>query len=325
MKSWLVAAVVVTLGAFGAAAQQPIVITVGGAAGNPGDTAELEVALAPGGTAPATLILFLEYAAGVLEPDTDFYSVVQTDLGGNTVVTRSAVQAGPAVVAAGKTLVLEVPSPGRLGVAITGINEATLPDGLLFSLALRIANSATPGTDVVVQGAPDSSATTDGANDIPLVFVDGLVTVGCTAPPAPGGVSASTGLDTGVRVAWTPVAGPAAEYMVYRANSADLDRAVPVSGWLADTAFLDETANPPQPVGPDGCCLPGQRTVFEHYYWVRARTAEGCQSAFAGPSAGHRGDAKAHAPAAAGGAGVACFMVVLGTTLVRRRTARRRS
>ncbi|MFP4501079.1 MAG: cohesin domain-containing protein [Candidatus Hydrogenedentota bacterium] len=291
--------------------QAGITVDLGDARGNAGDTVEFAVSLEPGDTPPATIILVLDYSPDALRPDFEFYEITQTESGGDTV--RSAVDPGPAVEDAGKNVDLNESAPGQLRIVITSVNDEVMRAGVLFDLAMTIQEGVTDGAAVSLSGNPDASSATDadGSGDLPVAFEGGEVGVGCVPPAAPTNVNASSARAEGVEVTWSGVSEPGIAYRVYRADAADEADAVPVSGWQSETSYFDVTANAPQPVGAGGCCAPGETEPFTHYYWVQARTDEGCASPFAGPAAGSRGDGKRGGHEAMGSAAPAGSWVVL--------------
>lgn len=92
-------------------------------------------------------------------------------------------------------------------------------------------------------------------------------------PPAPSGVSASGGtFSDRVQISWDPLPG-LVEYRVMRAESPELDLAIPlIEEWQTDTVFDDVTASPPRQIPGRGCHGPSTELVL-YTYWVQARTA----------------------------------------------------
>jgi len=95
------------------------------------------------------------------------------------------------------------------------------------------------------------------------------------SPVAPANVTVSSVDTGGALIEWSTVDG-AAGYQVYRGLSDDLGLAAPISDWLPDSAlsYLDEGVS-------GGTCTVGCVNVCRtYYYWVRARSASGCEGAF---------------------------------------------
>jgi len=292
-----------------ASAQPPVTFIVGEGTGNPGDVAELPVSLESGGTRPAALTLILEYDPEKVSPEETYYQFVQEDLEGEPTVATAPVRPDQTLLDAQKLVSHNIPFPGQLRLVIVGLNTLEIGDGPLVTAAFRLVSGGS-GEFVAVVGGDESSATSAGAAEIPVAFVDGGILVGCDPAEAPSAVQATQGLKDRVEVTWDPVATPGAQYRVYRSDDADPAHAVPLGmGWESATRFSDVTARPAQTSGGFACCPPGEVIVFQYYYWVKARTASGCESAFsAAPALGYRGAAKSRPGEEAGVIGDGVFL-----------------
>lgn len=306
--------------------QQPITIEIGAGAGNPGNAVELLIELTTGTTAPSAIVLFLEYDPEKLAPNETYYEFIQTDLEGNPVSVSAPARPESAAINAGKQVTHANPVPGRLILFILGLNANTIQSGPLATVALDVVSGGAGETLDVTGGAASSATAPDGTTRIPINFVDGSILVGCEPADIPTGVTATQGLPDRVDVSWNAVATPNAEYRVYRSTSDDPETATPLgTAWVAGTTFSDLSALPADAGGIAGCCLFGEPIPVQYYYWVKARTATGCESALsATPAIGYRGAGKATAAdpvsAAADGMvlGVAAFLLCAHARRLRR-------
>jgi hypothetical protein len=132
----------------------------------------------------------------------------------------------------------------------------------------------------------------------------------CLAPDAPEGLNASDGTNSAaVNLVWNSVNGPAIEYRVYRATSANFANAAPLSDWIADTTFDDTTAAAPT-AGGSGCN--GGTTFQTYYYWVSARTAANlCEGGASASDSGYRGEGASAKVDTAGAANAAHMLPML--------------
>jgi hypothetical protein len=268
-------------------AQSPVTIDLGLSAGEPGETIEVSVGLSVGNTAPASMILYLLFDPQEITPQTDFY--------------KAAVLAGPVLEAAGKQIDAEVLPNGReLVVVITGLSDTPMASGNLFDLALTIGPGVARGAIVALRGSMESNAAgNDGATRIPVNFTGGTIAVGCEAVDTPQGLTATQNLGDRVELTWNPLAEAGVQYRVYRARVDDIGQAAALGAWQSAVAFTDTTALAAVENRVLGC-LPGETIPTRHYYYVRARAADGCLSDFSASAVGFRtGSAKA-APQTAG-------------------------
>ena len=112
-------------------------------------------------------------------------------------------------------------------------------------------------------------------------------------PDAPAGLEASDGTGTEwVEIRWEPLPGDV-EYQVYRSDTADLEDAAPVSGWIRATEYQDFTASPPGAAHGLGCFGSAREPVV-YTYWVVARitpwdTAPTAPGPYSEPDTGYRG------------------------------------
>ena len=97
-----------------------------------------------------------------------------------------------------------------------------------------------------------------------------------------------------MQIGWSAVATTGAEYRVYRNTVNNAASALALGAeWQTSTSFLDISALVPVVVPGDGCTVPDQVTEVNYFYWVRARTPEGCQGGLSATSAqGFRVQAK---------------------------------
>ena len=102
-------------------------------------------------------------------------------------------------------------------------------------------------------------------------FVMKLSPIPCTTPPALTGVTATDGLEPdGVEITWDPVMTSNPEYQVLRSATNNIASATPLSPWIREIEFLDETAESPVngPLNCSGLPIP---TYTTYYYWVQWR------------------------------------------------------
>lgn len=274
--------------------QQPITIEIGQGTGNPGSAVELLVELTTGSTAPSTIVLFLEYDPEKLAPNETYYEFIQTDLEGNPVSVSAPARPESAAIDSDKQVTHAIPVPGRLILLILGLNTNIIESGPLATVALDILSGGAGETLDVTGGAESSATAPDGTTRIPINFVDGTVLAGCDPAETPTGVTATQGLPDRVDISWNAVATPNAEYRVYRNTQNDPATAAPLgTAWVTGTTFSDLSALPPDAGGIAGCCLFGEPIPVQYYYWVKARTETGCESALsATPAIGYRGSGK---------------------------------
>jgi hypothetical protein len=293
-----------------AIAQSPIHITFEDTVANPGDSIEVDVDLTTTGANPSAMVLFFNYDPDRLEPFAEFYERVLTDLSGqpildeqgNTITTTSSVRPGPAAENADKGVDSEVHSDGLMSIAVVGLNEALMEDGLLLTIAFRVLPEAQDGETLVIDGRESSepngssaSTITTGGQVQPLAvtFQNAFVDIGCVAPAAPTSVNATQNRSDGVLVSWNEPAEEL-EYRVYRGTSTNPEDATPLGeGWQTDLDFLDITASVPTSAAPafPGCPPPPAQLV-RYNYWVKSRNLDGCESPFnIVPARGHRSPA----------------------------------
>lgn len=320
--------VLVAVGLLPAAAQEPddITLRLGATTGNPGDTVEVTVDLVAGDAVPEAFALFIAHDPAALEPLPEAYEIVARDEftgepildgDGNTIADFTMVRLADAVRDAGKMASFEIfEEEGAVGVLVHGINQNPIPEGRLLTLAFRIRESVPDGSMTDVLGldtestifVPDGdggvsrlessftrTVTEDGESRVELLsygFEDTAVIVGCIPPAAPGGVTATQGQGDSVAVSWNAVAGESIEYRVLRSRTSDPATATPIgAAWQAGTSFSDITARVPEVI-PGECFMPEQVNEVRYFYWVRARSMEGCESELSSPPAeGYRGRA----------------------------------
>lgn len=349
-------ALALALWAFSAAAQEPndITLRLSATTGNPGDTVEVSVELVAGDVLPETFALFLAYDPAALVPLPQAYEIVARneftgepilDRQGNTVAALSLVRLDSAVSAAGKNATFEIyPNPGAIGVLVHGLNQNPIPAGPLFTVAFRILESVEDGSMTDILGVdpesevhvPDgqggvvrlessfSRTVPDSETEVELLsfgFENTAVLVGCAPPAAPTGVTATTNRSDAVVVSWNAVAGANIEYRVFRFTSDSAVSAQPLGeAWQTGTTFNDITARVPEIV-PADCAMPDTVNEVRYFYWVKARSQEGCESPFsASPAQGHR--IQSAKQVAAGVLPLALFVAVAVAAVRRRSVAR---
>jgi hypothetical protein len=311
-----------------AAAQDPndITLSLVSTNGSAGDTVEVSLTMSIEGSGPESMIVFLAYDPDALSPKDDEYEIILRnavsgepllDDDGNTMVVRSAVLPSDSLGDVDKTVDSEVFSDeGVVGVSIAGLNTNVVPAGLLFTVAFTVSPDLGNGSTTEVIGLSDDNAVVvpdgsggatpaatsasrseDGGMSAVAVsygFQDTELSVGCEPPETPAGVSATQDRSDSVLVNWSAVGTTGAEYRVFRSTTNLSNTALPLGdGWQSNTSFMDVTALVPETSTGDGCTMPSQATEVRYFYWVKARTVDGCQGALSNDSAeGFRVQAK---------------------------------
>lgn len=306
----------------------PIALSIGQATANRGDTALVSIELQVGNTRPTNMVVWLRYDPTKIQPDVNAFEFIARDLAGNPILdnqgqvitSHGAVRREQAVIDAGKQVEAEVHAEGALGIAVQGLNDATIAPGLILTVAFKVQNGVAENEVVDIEGAEStdpvqftdggelqtafSSAHYQGANDqqgdLSVEVSDGRITVPCTTPNAPTAVTATQGQPDAVVVSWTASTSPNVQYRVYRALTNDAAAAQPLgTGPQAATTFSDITAL--APIQPStGCACNAQATITHYFYFVRAVAPSGCESEFSTPGAeGFRGTAQAASAKAA--------------------------
>ncbi len=312
-----------------------VTVEIGHSAGNAGETVELPVDFFRGIHQPATMVLWIGYDPARLTPVEDYFETIVRDDQGNPVrddeghvmTTRSGVRADFSLEDTGKMLTVAYhPAEGAIAISIAGLgtDQAAIPEGPLLTLAFRIDPSLSVGptldvvghdtnNPVVVDGAERRSSASDTEGPIVLAMRDGGILVGCSAPDLPENVTASQGRSDGILIAWDAVDSPGVTYRVYRADTDDLEVALPLGeGWVEATDFLDITANPADSMAPGGCNGAPPADGPTYYYWVASRTPVGCEQPPSGVAAsGFRRGGKTLLTAGFGGLGEVVFGAVL--------------
>lgn len=232
-------------------------LTIGNVQGEAGSRVTVPVAIENAGVDPTIIIFFIDFDGSKL-----------------TFVEGEAGDAVPE----GK-LVDIIDGENAVAIAIFGLNLDPILDGTLVTLTFDIAADATGA--IALDGRSTSSATDAEAQSIGLTLVTGTIGLTCGDLPAPANVQASDEEVEGVFVTWDAVTG-AAEYRVYRNTVNESASSTALSGWIADTEFLDESALDSS--GSAGCAPDTVGTTF--YYWVVASSAAGCESPFSAPDSG---------------------------------------
>lgn len=296
-------------------AQDPndITLRLSATTGNPGDSVEVSVALETDDIFPETFAVFLAYDGAALEPLPEAFEIIArneftgeplVDNDGNTIADFSLVRLSDAVVDAGKLATFETYTDAEaVGVLVHGLNQEPIPEGVVFTLAFRILETVPDGSMTDILGLDDASdihvpdgdggvsrlvssftrtvPAESGGTNVELLtygFENTVVIVGCIPAAAPSGVSASQDQSDAVVVSWNAVAGSNIEYRVYRGTTSSAIGAVPIGeGWQTATTFSDITALVPE-VDQGDCFNPGQVSEVHYFYWVRARSQEGCES-----------------------------------------------
>ena len=251
-------------------AHAELTFAVESASGTVGGPVSVPIAMtgSSAGNEPATILLFLEYDEALL----DFVEVA----------------IGPAVPG-DKVLTIEPPNPagGEVGFGIAGLAETVISDGVVLVVTFDIVGDG-GGTTIPLTLSTDSSAASIEAAPLELSVVDGLISLGCLEIDIPDNVAATSGEPLGVTVTWDAVDG-AAEYHVYRGETSDPAASVPLGDWQAGLQYFDATAEPPSP-GSLGGCGPSELVPVPYFYFVKARTEPGCDSAFSAGAEGFRGE-----------------------------------
>ena len=343
-----------------AAAQEgnDITLRLGSTTGNPGDAIEVTVTMEADDVLPESLVLFVTYDPAVLTPVEDAYELVLRDAlsgepilddEGNTIATFSALRPSENLRGSGKSIDSETyGDEGVLGVSIQGLNMLEIAAGELFTVAFQVADDATDGTTTEIAGVsegaevliPDGSGgvtavatsaarsveTTPGTFevvDVTYRYEDVIVPIGCVPPVAPGGVTATQNRSDSVFVSWGAVAGTGIEYRVFRNTTNNSATAAPIGeGWQTEATFSDITALVPEVVPGEGCNAPDTLEEVHYFYWVKARSEEGCESPLsAAPAEGFRTAASARF-AATGTLFAATVLLLAFSTLSMRPKAR---
>jgi hypothetical protein len=316
------------LAAMPATAQaNPILLSIGEGTGNVGDTALVSIELSVGNTRPTNMVVWLRYNPAKVQPDTNAFEFTVVDLEGNplrdnqnnVITSRGPVRREQSLITANKQIDSEVHAEGALGIAVQGLNDATIAPGNILTVAFKVLPGVAENEVIAIEGAEEldpvqftdggvletasSSANyTNGSGaeaELGVEISDGRVVVPCTQPDAPTNVQATQGQPDAVVVSWTGIAQAGARYRVYRSATNDAASALPLStGPQSATTFNDITAL--GPVTPTGCACNAEPQLTRYFYFVRTVSAGGCESEFSTPGAeGYRGAAKA-ASAAAG-------------------------
>jgi len=288
--------------------------------GNPGDMVEVGVELVAGELLPESFGLFIAYDPEALAPVEDAYEIVARDEftgeplldgEGNTIADLSLIRLSDGVTGADKTGTFQTYlEQGAAGMLVHGLNQNPIPAGPLLTMAFQILPSVPDGSMTDVMGVDEAAQVhvPDGAGgaaqlissftrtvplegggtDVVLLtysFEDTAVIVGCIPAAAPGGVSATQNRSDRVEIAWNAVAGENIEYRVFRATSNNPASASPIGeAWQTGTTFSDITALVPEII-PGECLMPEQINEVHYFYWVRARSEVGCESALSAPPA----------------------------------------
>lgn len=304
----------VGVGSAAAQDQNDITLRLTSTTGNAGDTIEVTVFLDALDVLPESLVLFFSYDPDTLTPLEDAYELVLRDAlsgepildsEGNTIANFSAVRPSENLRGSGKAIDTETyGSEGVLGVSIQGLNMLEIEPGELFTVAFEVAADAADGTTTDITGVregaevliPDGSGgvtavatsaarsveTTPGnfeVVDVPYDFENVAVPIGCIPPAAPTNVSATKVRSDSVFVTWGAVAGTGIEYRVYRNTTSNVASAAPIGeGWQTEATFSDITALVPEVVPGEGCNAPNVVKEIHYFYWVKARSEEGCES-----------------------------------------------
>lgn len=327
-----------------------ITLQLSSTTGNPGDTIEVAVNLVGDDILPESMVLFFTYDPEVLTPLEDAYELVLRDPlsgepildgDGNTIANFSAVRPSENLRGSGKAVDTEVyGDEGVVGVSIQGLNQLEIAPGEILTMAFAVAGDATDGTTTDIAGVsegsevliPDgeggvivlvsSAARTgdEGEEEVTYDFEDVAVPIGCVPPAAPGGITATQNRNDSVVVSWSAVAGENIEYRVYRSTTNSAASAAPIGeGWQTEATFSDITALLPQTEPGEGCNAPDVTTEVHYFYWVKARSEEGCESPLsATPAEGFRTGSGARSAAMGSILAAALLLIALSGLPVRR-------
>lgn len=282
-----------------------VVLEIGQATGNPGETVEVPVYLSQefNHIGPSAMILEFMFDSEKLIPDENYYEFIARmptgqivrDSSGNVSVSRSMLRLDANVTEKDKVAELVIfPEFGVVRVVIMGINDNIITTGKIFDMAFKIGSGINAGENLMIMWEIHrSSAAEPSGAGLGLAFEDGYITTGCEGPKAPVGLQASKGSRNGVELKWQPVGGSGITYRVYRSLEANPETSLPLgTSWIDGTAFMDYSAEAANVLQRAGCRQPVQLEQIEYYYWVRARSAEGCLGMFSDVVTGYRGQAK---------------------------------
>jgi hypothetical protein len=339
----------VGVGTAAAQDRNDITLRLSSTTANPGDTIEVAVTLVGTDVLPGTLILFLAYDPAVLTPLEDAYELVLYDPlsgepildgDGNTIANFTAVRPSENLRGSGKSIDSEIyGDEGVMGISIQGLNDLEIAPGELITVAFSVAEGIANGTTTEIAGIsegaevliPDGSggvtavATSAARNvgstpvEVTYAFEDVLVPIGCVPPAAPGSVTATQIRSDSVFVTWGAVAGTGMEYRVYRNTTNNAGTAAPIGeGWQAEATFNDITALVPEVIPGEGCNPQSVVQEVHYFYWVKARSEEGCESPLSTtPAEGFR--VASGARSAAAGAACTGLLMLLALSGLRRR------
>ena len=306
---WIAGAALLLLLGTGAIAQDAadLEITLGAGFAGREDTVEIDVSLTSNGDSPTSLLLFITYDPEALVAHPQYFEtntlgedgMPDINADGNTETLSGPVCLDKALWRSGKVADATIYPEGVVGILIAGMDGTIIPDGPLCQVAFEVLPGVQVGGVTAIGGAPSdapialdgemaSSAGAIGTEEaLTVSFADGSVRfLQCsTAPPAPLAPAVSQDRPDGVRVHWDAVDEDDVEYRVYRSTSGFLYDAIPLGeGWHSSTTFVDITAAAAEDIPSTGCFLVSDIVTTPYYYWVKARTASGCQSGFSGRS-----------------------------------------
>lgn len=333
-----------------AQAQDDITLRLGATTSQPGGSVEVTVTMEAGLALPESIILFLAYDPAVLTPIEDYYErVLRNPLSGepildneqNTQFIRSALNPSENLRASGKSIDSETyGDSGVIGVSIQGLNRTEITPGALLNIAFAVDAGVLDGTLTEVLGVstgaevliPDgnggvTAVSTSAARsvetpsgefevvDVSYRFVGVDVGIGCIAPNAPANLTATQNRPDMVFLTWNAVAGTGIEYRVFRGTTNNPAAAAPIGeGWQTAISFEDITARVPETVPGEGCNPQPIVEVVRYFYWVQARSEEGCESNLnATPALGFRTGTRTSAAGA-----LACGLLVVAALAGRR-------
>ncbi len=282
------------------------ILEIGQVSGNPGDTVEVPIYLNLefDHIGPSVLILELLFDSEKLMPDEEYYEfitrtsagLIVRDSAGNATVTRSMLRLESNVTDADKVAELIIfPEFGIVRIVILGINDNIIKSGMMLRMAFKIDSGVNVGENLMIMWETlRTSAAEPSGEGLELLLEDGYIATGCEGPDAPVGLQATEGSRNGVELSWQAVGGNEISYRVYRSHESNLETALPLgTSWIDGTAFMDYSAISAKVLQHAGCRQPVQLEYGEYYYWVRARSADGCPGEFSDVAIGYRGQAKA--------------------------------
>jgi hypothetical protein len=238
-----------------------LIVQIGTARGNAGETVRVPVTLETQGTEPAALDFRIQFSSSKMQfkgtADAD------DDLDGLAVVETA---------------------PGMLaGVALAGLDD--IEDGTLFYLVFKLLPQVQHGETILVEGLSASAADTN-AGSLTASIRSGWVFAGvCPVPSPPAGLNATGGaFSDKVMIFWEP-ALYATRYKVFRASSPS--GGFDLIGTTSARFFEDSQTSRLAPAAGGGCSGPAATLDIASAFYYRVVASNACgDSPPAGPVTG---------------------------------------